>query len=532
MMNIFDEHLRVTSALKTARPTAEYFKKKHIDMLTRKPPENPIYEGHRQQKVTNFSQLEAELNTPAGEELEAPISGRRRLREARLARAEEAALQKEEEERMEMPEQHELAPLRNLRTTTLADLWAEHGAEWVEMQDCVVPSKFIQPTTQVYEVARTHAVLTDTSYRNLLVLEGDDREVAGDHFLTCNLRRMKRGDVQYACILDSKGFVLDTALVLKTHDQILIVTEGADGVQLQNYIGEYISYARQTGMEVTIRPEDATILDLVGPGSTKIFPEQGSPAWPFPSEWKKKMPQMSFLRLEKKTDGFGGSLVMRTNLAGQADGFIYICTASKARQIADYLVEQVPLAGTHCLDILRMEGGHPRGGVDIAPGLWSLVRASLAWTVDQAKLRSHLIFGHEKIFNHLGKGPSHRRVGFFADAYVHNGCRILSNPNRQLIGIVTSSVWSPYFRKRLCQGYVKPEYAKFNKDVLINVLYDLPLDRMAPRRIKYWIKQGDRRAGYRRLVPAKVTSLPFIAHRAPRTKTNDSIEEVPLREDR
>lgn len=34
-----------------------------------------------------------------------------------------------------------------------------------------------------------------------------------DQFLTCNLRAMRTGDVQYACILDSKGLIMDDAFV-------------------------------------------------------------------------------------------------------------------------------------------------------------------------------------------------------------------------------------------------------------------------------------------------------------------------------
>jgi len=62
-------------------------------------------------------------------------------------------------------------------------------------------------------------------------------------------------------------------------------------------------------------------------------------------------------------------------------------------------------------------------------------------------------------------------------------------------------------------GYVKPEYAREGKDVLFSILFDLPTDRMAPRRIKFWIRQGDKRSAYRKLVAGKVTALPFVSTR-------------------
>eukprot|EP00397_Hematodinium_sp_SG-2012_P025631 GEMP01026790.1.p1 GENE.GEMP01026790.1~~GEMP01026790.1.p1 ORF type:complete len:344 (+),score=79.97 GEMP01026790.1:844-1875(+) len=340
---------------------------------------------------------------------------------------------------------------------------------------------------------------------------------------------MRAGDAQYACILDTKGFVLDTCFVLKSEDRILLLTEGAHGVQLMNYLGDYIAFARQSGLDVVIRPEDTTVLELSGPNAAAVLSPETAAAWPFPEEWKTKMPQMSFLRLDSD-GGFGGSIVMRSNLAGVSDGFIYICTAPRAREVADALLQKVLPVGAYCMDILRLEGGHPRTAVDISPGVWSPVRASLAWTIDRAKLQSHLIFGHNRIFNHLAKGPPFRRVGFLVDGFVHGGCRILSNPAHHQIGVVTSSAWSPRLQQRIAMGYVKPEYARQNKDVLFSVLFDLPTEKMSPRKITYWIRQGNMRSAYRKLVPGKVTSMPFVPHveRERRRAPRDSNNEAPL----
>ena len=80
-------------------------------------------------------------------------------------------------------------------------------------------------------------------------------------------------------------------------------------------------------------------------------------------------------------------------------------------------------------------------------------------------MRSHLMFGYQKLFFQLAKGPKFRRVGLLLDGPGHAGCRLLSNPHRQPVGMITSTAWSPTLKCRIAQAYVRPEYAKSNKHV-------------------------------------------------------------------
>merc|ERR1719409_1706112 len=99
-----------------------------------------------------------------------------------------------------------------------------------------------------------------------------------------------------------------------------------------------------------------------------------------------------------------------------------------------------------------MEAGLPRTGADIPAGVVSPIRASLAWTLDQGKMRNHLMFGYERLFFQLAKGPAFRRVGLVVGGPAHAGCRLLSNPHRQPIGQLTSTAWSPALQSRIAMG--------------------------------------------------------------------------------
>mmetsp|Transcript_39808 Transcript_39808/g.113517 ORF Transcript_39808/g.113517 Transcript_39808/m.113517 type:complete len:355 (+) Transcript_39808:510-1574(+) len=167
-------------------------------------------------------------------------------------------------------------------------------------------------------------------------------------------------------------------------------------------------------------------------------------------------------------------------------------------------------AGLFTLDMLRMEAGLPRAGVDITP-LVTPVHASLTWLLDQDKMRRHMMFGWEKLFVQLAKGPTYRRVGFLADRHVFAGCGILSNPHRRPIGEVTSAVWSPVLKRRIAMGFIKPEYARHGLDVLVRVPVDVPSD--TPKHTKMRWLSG---RCSRKLVAGKVVRLPFVTHNYPK----------------
>ena len=152
------------------------------------------------------------------------------------------------------------------------------------------------------------------------------------------------------------------------------------------------------------------------------------------------MPYMSALSLGKSE---AKATVLRVGTTGE-DGFEILGPSSLLHEVAAALL-QTPLvrpAGVYCLDILRMEAGKgpkricvvaetlvyknifhkpylqmsvndpgflsqntkvtggtsptneaglPRIGTDVASGLHSPVRAALSWTLDQGKMRSHLM---------------------------------------------------------------------------------------------------------------------------------------------
>lgn len=442
------------------------------------------------------------------------------------------------------PRPSPMEPLEPLRTTSLGELWSSWGASWAEFNRCVVPSEYPPPesesgllegaTLSAYQQTRESASLFDISYKVGLRVTGADREFVADQFLTCNLRAMRTGDVQYACVLDSKGLILDDAFVYLAADAVEIWTSGCHSRQVADYLGHYIVYVRRTGADVNFSESDrSAAIALQGPKSRDALGRAldrlasgGAPLELQTPDTEPRqlssaalddMPYMSFLQLQPAS---GETLtVLRVGTTGE-DGFEILAPPGEPglHRLAEALLAEGDLvrpAGVHCLDVLRMEAGLPRVGTDIAPGKITPVRASLVWTLDQAKMRNHLMFGWKQLFLQLAIGPKFRRVGLLVDGPAHTGCRLMSNPHRQPIGEISSVAWSPALKSRVCQAYIRPEYARANKHVLVNVLYNLPTHKMRTKAVKHWMTSGMLRSSYRKLVPACVVPLPFVPHRYP-----------------
>lgn len=436
--------------------------------------------------------------------------------------------------------QASMMPMEPLRTTSLGDLWSAYGASWVEHNRCVVPSAFPVPveieelaggTLSAYHQTRSSSSLFDVSFKVGVRVTGPDREFVADQFLTCNLRAMRTGDVQYACVLDSKGLILDDAFVFLTDESVEILMSGHFAQQVLDYLSQYIVYVRRSGADVTFNPSPmSSVLALQGPKSCEALVQAfrhltsdhfhvtlpDSQAVALSPSVIEAMPYMSFLSFRNmQLQGQPLAFVLRVGTTGE-DGFEILSPPGPfITELAQALLAAQPIvrpAGLYCLDMLRMEAGLARVGSDIPSGKVTPVRASLSWILDQSKMRNHLMFGWKNLFFQLAKGPKFRRVGLLLDGPAHAGCRLLSNPHRQPIGEITSTAWSPALQSRLAMAYIRPEYARSGKNILVTVPYNLPTHKMVKRAIVRWTRSGPLRSAYRRLTAACVVSLPFVPH--------------------
>ncbi|CXJ03557.1 aminomethyltransferase, putative [Plasmodium berghei] len=169
--------------------------------------------------------------------------------------------------------------------------------------------------------------------------------------------------------------------------------------------------------------------------------------------------------------------------------------------------KNVKLAGAYALDILRMEAGFPLYGVDIFKNT-TPITASLAWTLKYKKIKERSVFGYENILKEYSMKSKFLRVGIICKKLIFKTCKILSYPYKEPIGYITSCTWSPVYKMRIAQGYIKREFAKNNEKILISIPIAIP--EHFSKKKKYKILRS--RSSHI-FVLAQVCAFPFVEHK-------------------
>ena len=388
----------------------------------------------------------------------------------------------------------------DLRESGLIQFLESKTHSFVELYSQRVPS-VVTSSLEEYKAAKKSAILFDESFRQLLSMRGQDAMFVIDHFATAAVRSLNVGDAIDTCIVDSKGYVLSTAVVLRQGErEYSILLAGNSKDRVFRYLAQYVVYSRQSGLDVSLEPVLTDVYSLYGPLGAEVMAKNAPSAifghqnLPLPSpEYLKHMLPMSFVTVDPC-----GSIILK-----HLDHYLLVVFTAGQRLHEVLYNPDILHGGVYALDMLRMETGTVRTDLDCPSVSTSPVKASLTHMVDQKKVREKILFGHERISSDLLKGTSHKRVLIVASSYVYGGCKILSSPHRHVIGETTSCAWNPELKRRVCQAYIKTEYAVPENPILVNVPLAIP-ERIEYRFKRRIVRQGAFRTVFRKLIPALV----------------------------
>lgn len=191
------------------------------------------------------------------------------------------------------------------------------------------------------------------------------------------------------------------------------------------------------------------------------------------------------------------------------DGYEFIIDNQISDIFVDLLLQhkKIKVAGAYALDMLRMESGFPLFGIDIIKNV-SPIAASLSWTLKYKKIKERNIFGYSNLLKEYAKSPKFLRIGVICNELIFKTCKILSLPYKEPIGFITSSTWSPFYKKRIAQGYIKREFAKNNEKVIISIPNDIPEEFSKKKKYKIL-----RSRSLHKYAVAQICALPFVEHR-------------------
>lgn len=315
---------------------------------------------------------------------------------------------------------------------------------WLEERDrWLLPASYGDVMTEYRAVREGGAGLIDLSSRGRIEIGGSEAVLFLNGLITNDVKALADSSWMEAAFPNVQGRMLAHARVLRQNERFLFDTEAVTREQIIKTLGRFtlagdFSLTDVTNETALLSVQGASASRIVGAvlGQDAARVERGAI---FNTGWKDE-----------------GLRVIRATHTAE-DGFDLFASAGAAASLWDALVEAgaSPL-GFDALEILRIEAGLPRYGVDIDE-----TKVVLETGLDDAvSFTKGCYIGQEIIARiHFRGHVAKRLAGLVLDAEgeVAVGDKVRTTEGKE-VGWITSVTRSPRLHRTIALGYVKYDY--------------------------------------------------------------------------
>jgi folate-binding protein YgfZ len=322
-----------------------------------------------------------------------------------------------------------------------------HEKMGATLQHGRVPLRY-SDTTDEYWALRKSSGLADLSHLGRLTVKGKDRVPFLNGLLTNDITKLKENGGIHSVLLNAKARVLADLYLNGEPDSILIDSGESDSDQLKKILDQFII---TEDVKVENSTQRLVLLTLQGPLSAKTLEEN------------LKVDVASLGPLQSLS--VGPSLIIARDRTGQG-GYDILIPSDEAEAVwQNFLLkgQAGPLpVGMDALEILRLEAGLPRYGVDVDENTIVLE----AGYQEAISFTKGCYMGQEVVARatHIGR-VNRRLVRIEVDTRekLKPGSRIIAAGSP--VGSITSSAFSPGLEKTVALGYVGRDQAVVNQEL-------------------------------------------------------------------
>ncbi|EFJ41696.1 hypothetical protein VOLCADRAFT_107582 [Volvox carteri f. nagariensis] len=350
----------------------------------------------------------------------------------------------------------------NLKKTVLYDFHVANGGKMVPFAGWSMPIQYKDSIMESTIFCRKNASLFDVSHMCGLTLKGKDAIKFLEGLVVGDIAGLKDGTGSLSVFTNEQGGIIDDTVITKVNGQeiYVVVNAGCRDKDLA-HLDKHLQAAKSKGLDVALTVhDDRSLLALQGPAAKDVL---GALA---PGVDLAAMYFSDF-----RTFDVAGipCWVTRTGYTGE-DGFEISVPSTHAVALAEKLTasERVRLAGLGPRDSLRLEAGLCLYGNDLNESL-TPVEAGLAWTIGKRRREGFDFLGGDVIKKQLAEGVSKRRVGFVSSGAPARQHSVISTPDGQVVGEVTSGAFSPCLKKNIAMGYVEKDFSKPGTQLKVEV---------------------------------------------------------------
>lgn len=343
-----------------------------------------------------------------------------------------------------------------MKSTPLTDVHLQLGARMAEFAGYNMPISYSGINAE-HAAVRNSVGVFDVSHMGEFVLRGPDALDLVQRVTTNDASKLQVGDVQYSCMTNENGGIIDDLLVYRLQEQSYMMVVNASNIEKD---WNWIEKNNTEGVELKNISDQAGLLAVQGPNAHRVVQK-------LTDTDLSKVEYYHFAR-----GVFGGVknvLMSNTGYTGAGGFEIYfenIHARDLWRQIFDAGKEfDIQPVGLGARDTLRLEMGFCLYGNDI-DDTTSPIEAGLGWITKFTKeFTARKILEEQK-----AKGVSRKLVGFeMTDKGIPRHGYEIVDASGNKIGEVTSGTQSPSLQKAIGMGYVPTPLSKEGSEIFISV---------------------------------------------------------------
>ena len=350
-----------------------------------------------------------------------------------------------------------------LKTTAFRKLVEKAGGRMVPFAGFLMPVQF-EGINAEHETVRNKVGVFDVSHMGEFFVKGKNAAALIQRLTTNNVYDLGDGKVQYTCLPNGKGGIVDDLLVYRFNEQLYMLVVNAANIDKDyEWIASHAAqFSVKPGVDLVNDSDKYCQLAIQGPLALKAMQK-------LTDEPIEDMVYYTFRQI--KFAGIDDAIFSTTGYTGSGGCEVYVKNeyAEKLWNAvfeagAEYGIKPIGLGAR---DTLRLEAGFCLYGNDI-DDTTSPVEAGLGWIIKYVDGNDFI--DRDKMAELKANGVSRRLRGFVLEerGIPRQHCEICDETGK-VIGRVTSGTMSPSLKVGLGMGYIDEPYCKFGNEVYINI---------------------------------------------------------------
>jgi len=343
-----------------------------------------------------------------------------------------------------------------MKKTALSHIHEALGAKMVPFAGYNMPVQYEGVTAEHINV-RENVGVFDVSHMGEFIIRGEGAFELVQKVTSNDVSKLVDGKVQYTCLPNGKGGIVDDLLVYRMDGQTYFLVVNASNIDKD---WDWISKHNTNGVEMVNISEDTSLLAVQGPKAAEALQ----------ALTEMNISDMKHYTFQKGT--FAGKenvLISTTGYTG-AGGFEIYFKNEDAEVIWNAIFEagkdcNITPVGLAARDTLRLEMGFCLYGNDI-DDTTSPLEAGLGWIT---KLTNNFV-DSKFLKQQKEEGVKRRLVGFeLLDRGVPRHGYDVVNTEGEKIGVVTSGTMGPSLKKAIGLAYVPADMKAEGTEIYIAV---------------------------------------------------------------